>query len=440
MVDSRLFVLLEDANPCKDFRDNSKLLEGRSRSDNEPQFADWVTILECAIRGDQAQYVHPETKLTPLHLAVMLDRDSNSASSRDATQIEVIKTLLTINPNAASAQCDCRGFTPLMYACIAQNQNSISTAATIVKLLLEYNPACIDKVSKEGQSALDIHIITMSRLQQQLQWEQNSTHKSTDKRANTTSFSNRCTAVLKALTEFKGAEQYYSIPKALDLLYSCNALSVGELITQEETRQIMSVTNLKIGQDHSAQGAKTLWNEICEVFCAPGTKMSQTNHGRGWLWEFVLTMLRSYHACTYRSKSLDSFIPPFNAVHTASRINDFPLAFYMLLLKAYPNQVTTRLGNQKVDKISKKEIRDGASHDKNSGDGGLPLHVVAGWETSDAMVARKSMTLSQLLYEYPAGASIKNHQHQTPLSIALETGTSWQHGVRRLTSAQEVPS
>jgi hypothetical protein len=56
------------------------------------------------------------------------------------------------------------------------------------------------------------------------------------------------------------------------------------------------------------------------------------------------------------------------------------------------------------------------------------------------MVARKSMTLTQLVYDHPTGAKVRNRQGKTPLSLALETGTAWDSGVRRLTAAQKEES
>jgi hypothetical protein len=55
----------------------------------------------------------------------------------------------------------------------------------------------------------------------------------------------------------------------------------------------------------------------------------------------------------------------------------------------------------------------------------LPVHSVAGWEASDSMVAHKSMTLMQLVYDHPTGAKVWNRQGKTP----LETGTAWDNGV-----------
>ena len=442
MIPSRLFELLVQASQHnKDLFDSSysKVVRSNRISTESPPSTtsnvDWVTILEYVIQGDQAQFVHPVTKLTPLHLAVTLNNHSNDNSSRDATKIEVVKTLLEVFPKAASIQCVCRGFTPLMYSCIVQSENDIITTAAIVKLLLEHNPSCFHMISNEGQSALDIHIITMSRLQQRMNMEQQRIF-STDKSATRAKqFSNRFCAVIKALTEFQGAELCHLIPATLDLLYSCNALAIGELVSEEEEFEVMSMKPSKHRKGRSSNEAPRLFNENRVDACTLGRSTNLAHNYRGWLWECVLTVLRSYHAYSSQNKLVASVaLPPFDAVHTASQIPDFPLVFTLLLLKAYPKQVSTRLRHQNA-RI--QENNHNAARGDKTGGIGLPLHSVASWETTDDMVARKSMTLTQLLTEYPAGALVKNHNHQTPLSIALETGTSWYHGVRSLTSAQE---
>ena len=106
-------------------------------------------------------------------------------------------------------------------------------------------------------------------------------------------------------------------------------------------------------------------------------------------------------------------------MHAVAQVKDCPLPFLMLAMRAYPNQVRA----------------------PDAFTGNLPLHTVAGWETSDpSSISRKSMALSALVSEYPQATKVKNKSGKTPMSLALETGTSWDNGVRRLTTFQREGS
>jgi hypothetical protein len=73
--------------------------------------------------------------------------------------------------------------------------------------------------------------------------------------------------------------------------------------------------------------------------------------------------------------------------------------------------------------------------------GNLPLHFVAAWDVSDpSTISRKSMALNSLLSEYPQAGSVRNRRGKTPMSLSLESGTSWDNGVRRLTSFRKEGS
>jgi len=77
----------------------------------------------------------------------------------------------------------------------------------------------------------------------------------------------------------------------------------------------------------------------------------------------------------------------------------------------------------------------------------LPLHLVCGWtfpndevgtssNKAESVVAyRKSQAIARLLEEYQDGAKKRNNRGETPLELALRTGTTWDLGVRRLVRA-----
>ena len=336
---------------------------------------DWVQILVESSDIEQARYIHPLTKLTPLHLAVMAKDTTNNQA-----RVGAVRSLLQSDLEATRVQCEKHGYTPLMYACIATDLNNLEYDVPVVKLLLEFDADCFRVTSRAGQTALDIHIITMSRLKKS---------QSHSERAKPQS----CTSVLKALTE---QDLGISLPRSLDLLLTCNSFEVMEHLAQEEAHAFAA--RLRDRRKQRKEG------NVLPV--AVGSR----NFVVFWVWDFVLTLLRAEHNHTYKDIKP---VPPFNALHTASQVRDFPLSFMMMCMRAYPAQVRT------------------PSIVQND----LPIHSVAGWEATESMVARKSMTMTQLLYEHPTGCKYRNRHGKTPLSLALETRTTWDHGVRRLSAA-----
>jgi ankyrin repeat protein len=350
----------------------------------EAEEPEWVEILEESVNIEQARYVHPKTSLTPLHLAIMAkDTENNGA------RVAAIRSLLQSDLHGTEVQCGELGYTPLMYACIANDLEHLEYDVPVVKLLLDYNRLCFRFRSQAGHSALDIHIMSMSRLKQQ----QNTRGRSKGKAP-------ICTSVLKALTEY---DLGISLPTSLDLLLACNSLDVLENVAQEEALAFAGRLRDRRKQRTSQEALPVL--------------AGSRNPQNFWVWDFVLVILRSEHEHTYRDIKP---VPPFNALHTASQISDFPLPFTMLCMRAYPAQVRAHSIGNKFN---------------------LPIHSVAAWETSsDSMVARKSMTLTQLASDHPTACTKRNRQGKTPLALAIETGTAWDSGVRKLTAAQKEDS
>ena len=345
----------------------------------EPQ---WVEILDEACKIQSARYVDQKTNLTPLHLAVMA-----KDPQRNDARVAVIRSLLQSDLQCTEIVCNELGYTPLMYACITNNLEDLKHDVPVVRLLLEYNSRAFRIRSNAGHSALDIHIMSMSRLQQQRKRRLKEPKKSPS-----------CTAVLKVVTEW---DLGISIPRSLDLLLACNSLEVMEHVAQEEAMSFAGRL-----RDRRKQRA------LKERVPVPASSRHIQSF---WVWEFVLAILRSEHQHTFQDIVP---IPPFNALHTACQIVDFPLPFMILCMRAYPTQVRT----------------------PSIGQSELPVHSVAAWEVSDSQVARKSMALTQLLHAHPTGSRRKNNQGKTPLSLALETRTAWDCGVRRLTAAQKEDS
>jgi len=350
----------------------------------------WLDILAASFSIEDAQYVDSDTNYTPLHLAVLAKDPENNES-----RVAVIRSLLQSDGTATEVTCFEFGYTPLMHACRVRESSLLVHDVPVVKLLMGFNPRAFRLQSSSGHSALEIHIMSMSRFQQEASamrsmFEKSSNGKQTD----------NCTAVLNALLE---NDLGIAIVNNISLLLECNTLEVMEHVAQEEAHSF--VRRLR---DRRKQ--RKTPNE-------PLPLPSGSRNLQGfWVWEFLLAMLKSEHEHTYKEAKP---IPPFNALHTASQIDDFPLPFLMLCMRVYPAQVRT-------PSVVKAE---------------LPVHSVAAWDVrSDSKVARKSMALVQLLSDHPTSSQRRNEEGKTPLSLAIETGTAWNSGVRRLTAAQKEDS
>uniref|UniRef100_A0A6U5PFZ2 Uncharacterized protein n=1 Tax=Grammatophora oceanica TaxID=210454 RepID=A0A6U5PFZ2_9STRA len=240
------------------------------------------------------------------------------------------------------------------------------------------------------------------------------------------------TALLKALLAAHNNNNNKGGPglaKPLEILLECNSLAVLEQVALEEAQA--SSSKLRARRQARAKG------EGASVMSALSTPSGSTNFSTFWVWEWALVIFKSdfmkkFHTHAHyannqnKSSSRDQqqqnqqSPPTFQPLHAAAQVKDCPLAFLILSMRAYPQQVRTP-----ADDIH----------------GNLPLHTVAGWDVTDpSSVSRKSMALSTLVSEYPQASKVRNKQGKTPLSLALETGTSWDNGVRRLTSFQREGS
>jgi hypothetical protein len=65
---------------------------------------------------EQDRYVHPKTSLTPLHLAIMAKDTKNNGA-----RVAAIWSLLQLDLHSTKVQCGELGYTPLMYAYIAND-------------------------------------------------------------------------------------------------------------------------------------------------------------------------------------------------------------------------------------------------------------------------------------------------------------------------------
>ena len=102
----------------------------------------------------------------------------------------------------------------------------------------------------------------------------------------------------------------------------------------------------------------------------------------------------------------------------ASGLVGCPLPILTLAMAAFPNQ------------IKEKDEMHGA-------DGNLPLHEVCSWPQQSAsdepvIATRKGMAITALVQRYPNAVFVCNNQDESPLDLALSTGTTWDGGIRKL--------
>ena len=75
-------------------------------------------------------------------------------------------------------------------------------------------------------------------------------------------------------------------------------------------------------------------------------------------------------------------------------------------------------------------------------DGNLPLHEVCAWpceydctSTDPVISSRKGTAIAALLQVHPEAAKVSNRHLETPLELAVSTGTTWDIGVRKICRA-----
>ena len=354
------------------------------------QSESWVKVVQRVTKEpSEAQYVSPSTKLTCLHIAVKARKTSNSSS-----HIAAIQVLLEAFPEASVLQDVEFGYTPLIYSSLVDGDSSLEDLSEVVSLIVEFNPKSLQVMSKDGYSPLELHITAMSRLKRRGDAMGIRRSKKGKKTGDPT------VAILKAL--LKKNHSTMSIAKALDTLFECNSLAVLEQVALEES--LASTLRLRARRQARSSGGR--------IQTINGT----TNFANFWVWEWALILLEADHSRRYADCTP---YPQFRPMHAAALVKDCPAPFLILAMRAYPEQV--RIADERT--------------------GNLPLHFVAAWDVSDpSTVSRKSMALNALVTEYPQAGSVRNKRGKTPMSLSLESGTSWDNGVRRLTSFRKERS
>ena len=132
--------------------------------------ADWKAVSQqCNLLPRDAKCVDPTDGTTALHLAVI---SRTNPTFRNLFQqdtppapLELIEELAAACPEAGIIRCHLKLYTPLCYACsVYEREYSMQNAKIITRILLEHAPQSAYVFTDDGMSALDIHILTASRL------------------------------------------------------------------------------------------------------------------------------------------------------------------------------------------------------------------------------------------------------------------------------------
>jgi len=308
---------------------------------------------------EDAEYVDPETKMTVVH-CVLLKRQSQNFSH--ATCLDIVTHMLKINPKITTIQCKQHGYTPLLYASsTSRDLYSLTKDAEIVDILLKAGHPSTELCGEDKQSALALHIRSISRLQNGM-FAETSNAKEAARREGPS------TAVLKILVQHCSRKL---LEQGLEALFACNTLSIMERFAKEE--------------DHARCNIQRFGRQ---------TRASLADY---WIWEWALIILRGIHNRIYGNRKV-----PFYALHVASQITDCPTPFLTFAMRTCPSEVRA------PDRTKLN----------------LPIHNVASWKYNGEgeNICRKSMSLTSLVAEYPASIDVKNKDGESPIELEKKSG------------------
>jgi hypothetical protein len=347
---------------------------------------------------EDLQYTYPKDGTNALHMVVMsrtgyINTFKKSKRTFPEAPLSLVEKILKLDPDVATVRCTLNGYTPLTYACLVCTKDyDVEHMAPMIRLFLKLAAASIMVFTKEGLSPVDVHIVSYSQH-----------HKS--KEENTKGLGHSSTNVLRLLLahspelanlRLRGER----VEGPLEYVYRCNASAFSEAVLNEI-------------YDSDEEGT------MVSNFTLPERRQQVVDAvSKWWIWKWAVMILK------YGSWKQKKREARFFAVHTAAGQIGCPIPLLSITLYAFPRQVKQTL-----------ESIDGVIN--------LPLHTVCSWpchqdyvSSADAVVSsRKSMAISRIMEEFPDAAKEVNSRHETCLELALRTGTTWDHGVRRLVRA-----
>jgi hypothetical protein len=342
-------------------------------------------------RPEEARYRHTDGT-TSLHLAVMSRTEYvyRDGIRQCKAPLDFIEALLVAYPEAAMQVCLTNTYSPLAYACLVMKREpDLLDAEAIVRLLLKYCPKCSMVTTSGSLTALDVHIVSYSQKHQDVVGESPLSGRTS-------------TGVLRTLLEHDPSLARVRIVKdtvngAVELLYRSNANAFLEVVSLDEIRQ-----KKKLNSDSKdSQTNKVVITEVT----------------KWWVWRWLILILK-YGTMPYKKIGAR-----FLTVQAAAGLIGCPIPALTLAMHVFPLQI------RQVDEMY-------------GDDGNLPLHTVCAWpceydctSTDPVIPSRKGMAIVALLKEYPEASKVFNRYGETPLELAVSTGTTWDFGVRKLCRA-----
>lgn len=345
---------------------------------------EWDRIAtECSENPWTAKYVCDQEGTTVLHLAVIsrtnpLMRDGAVGGLLPAP-LSLIEQLMIASPEAAITRCTAKRYTPLSYASlVVDNEYDMDDSASMIQIILKHNPHSALIFTDDGFSAIDVHIISYSRLHQEKAEVYSSTGRSS-------------TVVLCALLDANPslalARSYGNrVRGPVELLYRCNLNEFKEASGADIAQSNKHRSRAKV---HKSSVVSTLsdW----------------------WAWKWALLLLK---VSSILEEDDDDDLAPFSAVHAAAHLVGCPIPLLSLAIDAFPELARTRNPRKGLNNCA--------------------LHEVCSWVTDDLVVngdpfvvKRKRKAIAMLLEAFPKAARMTNSQGETPLQLAIETCTSW---------------
>lgn len=341
----------------------------------------------------QTEHITPTTTTT--EAATVPSTPSKDTVAANKAPLSVIEDLLRRAPDLAKIKCTLNGYTPLTYACLVCNEHyDTEDGAAMVRLFLQYCPSSLYVFSREGLSPVDIHVVSYSHH-----------HKNKE---DCTARGKTSTAVLRTLLQHAPdlANLRLSGDKVqgpIEFLYKCNSNTFSRAVMDEVYNS---------DDDGTVRSDYTIPERRQQVV---------DTVTKWWIWTWAVMILKYGSLVANKKKG-----SRFAAVHTAAMQVGVPTPILSITLYAFPRQI-------------KQIIED------KDGVGNLPLHAVCSWPCQpvnhptglgDPIVSiRKTMAINRVLDEYPIAVKVNNKRGESPLELALKSGTTWDGGVRRIVKA-----
>lgn len=453
-------------------------------------------VLRCTTHPEEAAFVRKSDGMTALLLAVISRASYSNCLTASSdfdgpgvpdiwfkcddnpAPLDAIRALLKAYPTAVYQQCSKMGYTPLAYASlvppippsgddedtakaapneekgIASNnairdpynldswqgaifdqiilgenhkppKDMFDEAETLVGLLLDGHPESASIKSHSGLSAVDIHVISFSQAR-------GAEGPSTNYSNSAGQIGKTTTSVLRVLLESDPSlarSQFSSLtrlPEAaaagpLEYLYRWNAAAIIEAV-ERQRRHTPSKQNVEFRRNSISTPSRQ--SQTSPAYASSASRASSARAlsisartgmtvgvASWWIWQWTIILLK-YGVMHVKKRGV-----PFSALHAAAYTEGCPLPLLLLIMRTFPAQLKKR------DQMVVNNAM-------------LPLSIVCTWGQNrrpDAITAsRKSMAIGVLLAEYPEGVEIVDDHGRHALSHAIESGTTWNGGVRKL--------